>query len=236
MKPSLFITTCLAILFTTHHSKGQEALTVGNYMLGAGFSLNFSNSDDEGINSNNYNANYFRVAVSSSIGKLIKENLAVGAGFTTSIRTYNTDHRGSRYTSDERFKEYSAGLNIFLRRFWSFNDKLGAFINPSFGYSRTSRDSKKQTFGLNTTYYNELNYNRKSNIFHLGAGAGIYYFFNDHFSVHTTLANINAYKSFSSTDRFDLSDNESTTEKSTANGLYLRLVNNFSSFTISYFF
>ena len=193
-----FFLSCL--LF--HSLLAQDALTIGNRILGGGIS--FSQHETEDLfspRSNIYGdrtSDQFSYSFSPYYGRFYEDLKMVGIRLSVrgiNLERYNMDNTNdSEYLTE--FSEKSFALGGFLRSYFPYSERFGVFIEPGIDLIRSTRLSRSSQNDINTVdesvvLVDQREYEEKTTIARVDTKVGLYLFLLDRLSIETRLAGIN---------------------------------------------
>ncbi|MFT7031874.1 MAG: hypothetical protein ACJA2S_000370 [Cyclobacteriaceae bacterium] len=228
------------IFAVIHTSFCQEFISKGKSFLGGGLNLKISDYSSDLNNGNDTEIDNSLFSFSPYYGKFIKDKLAMGIQLNSYYSNINTDNLNSGVISTNWIrKNTTVVLSFFLRKYYTINEKFGAFIKPSLTYNHGFINEENNSFdssGSKTRFSsNEGNNNSLS----LGASLGLYYFIASKFTLEANLGNIFISKSFTSQKNKNERNGEITNTSSDSNSLDFNFVNQLSFdqlLVITYFF
>ncbi len=241
-----FLALFLALSFL---SAAQDALTLGNRILGGG--ILFSQRDFE----NEYPANTtnglvdeeridkrFRYSFAPYYGRMYEDFRMVGINLSIEGSTFESTFAGDQFESRYEDTSFSFGIGGFLRQYFPYSDKFGAFLQSGINLSRSRLTRKNGSFTIPndiepSIFSTELE--RKAWGGSIYSEVGIYFFVLEQLSIETRLARF-----------FFLYEDQQLEERRVLDGtvrdgdgsdtrLDFNLINNFSFdqiFTINYYF
>ncbi|CAN5195440.1 hypothetical protein BH23BAC1_BH23BAC1_39180 [soil metagenome] len=229
-------TICFKIfLFFISPLFAQEVINAGNFMVGGGIGVEFSNDTrTEDADFNRKSNSFF---FSPYMGKFIQNRLLVGAQlhFGTSTGNYQESY-GSEIFFNERSSN-SFGIGIFLRKYFPLNEKLGAFFQPGIHYRFNNSGHTTNQSSSNVEWLDKEDIN--TNTVFADINLGLYYFLGKRLSIETTLGNLSLERSSSNLEREHIYNDDVSHQKINNNRFGLNLINQLSFdkiFVINYFF
>jgi hypothetical protein len=242
MKNNLIV----AAVFISIQSFGQDALKMGNKIVGGG--LSFSMSDHENDEPYRYDLSreYFQESTSFSFspyyGRFYDDYTMIGLRLNLSSSNYKYERTTDDYIDKFDNESGSIGLGGFLRKYFPANDKFGFFIESGIDLTRGTYNTEDHWLRLqDSTYVLNNHYQRKgtSYIASIDAEGGMYFFLIPRLSIETNFIQFVLSYSDSKNEYEDLIDNRIEEGDGNSTNVRLNLINSFSFdklFTINYYF
>lgn len=228
------------LLNIMHCTLAQEFISKDNSFTGGALDLRISDYSSDLYNGNDSNQDNFLFSFSPYYGKFIKDKLAIGIQLNTSYSNRKTHNLNNGVISSNWInKRTSVGLSFFLRKYYTINEKFGAFVRPSLSYNHGFINEENNSFdssGLKTRFSSNEG---SDNSLSFGASLGLYYFISSRFSLEANLGNVFISKSFTRQKNKNESNGEVTNTSSDSNSLDFNFVNQLSFdqiLVITYFF
>lgn len=236
----------LTLTLLSIQSFAQDALKMGNKIVGGG--LSFSMNDSE--NDRPYNYYYYRTdfrestdfSFSPYYGRLYDDNTMIG------IRL-NINNRRSQYerTSESDFdkgslESSSIGFGGFIRKYFPTTDKFGFFIESGIDISRGTLNSDDQNFNLQDSVFVLVRHNQQKRTSYsasIDAEGGMYFFLIPRLSIETNFLQFILSYSDSNSEYENLIDNQIEEGDGNSANVRFNLINSFSFdkiFTLNYYF
>ena len=237
-----------SILLFSATISGQDALLTGNRILGGGISFSQSDTDDTHLFANSLNPNATRVqenfsySLSPYYGRMYKDFHMVG--IRLNVGGFNAENR-IEDTSFQDFTEVtrrSFGFGGFLRRYITYSDRFGVFIESGLDFEFRDEDTESISVNLTDPQSPIVN-NSQLGFESLGGSLdfeiGLYFFVLNQLSIETRLSRFSlTYSDFKRTRR-NLDVDEFTEGEGNNTSINFNFINNFSFdqiFTINYYF
>lgn len=242
MKKILTIT----ILFFSLQSLAQDALKMGNRVIGGGISFGLSDFDSDRQSSNNSNRSNFSESFNFSFspyyGKFIKKNVMVGLRFNVSIRNAESEQYSINSVGKSANKSNSLGFGGFARKYFSKTDKFGVFVESGLDMSRSALENEGTFSSLDSGTSVLTNHSLSSGTSYrvsIDVEGGLYFFVSSRLSIETSFLQFVCSYQDSKTTSEDIIEN--LIEEATSKGVNINLnfLNQFSFnklFTINYYF
>ncbi|MEM6830290.1 MAG: hypothetical protein AAF551_07220 [Bacteroidota bacterium] len=243
--------TFFTLLFFMHVTLtlfAQGALTTGNRILGGGVSFSQSDTENDELfyrsidpdRSNSSNRSSF--GFSPYYGRLYKDYKMVGVRFNVSGSNskFERIQENYEYTDDTIEKSFSMGG--FVRQYFPYSEKFGAFLESGIDLFRSGRETSFisfNTFGSSSTISENFKRDTKTLGASIDAEIGIYFFILEQLSVETNLARFFISYSDDKITLRDLEMDETLDGEGNSTSINFRFVNNFSFdqiFRLNYYF
>ncbi|MEP4534027.1 MAG: hypothetical protein ABJ004_13140 [Cyclobacteriaceae bacterium] len=241
-KNALILTVLLGIALSK--TTAQDALTLGNHIVGGGISFDLSESDNSRSSYLNGPQSITRESSSFNFspyyGRFIDDYKLLGISLSVGSR-FNQYENDDSYPDTSIDDQINFGAGVFMRRYFTITEKVGVYFQPGANYIRSSRGSESSQYTDSTrlTLSNKFTEKEKSNNISLSAKVGFYFFIFDQLTIETTLGNFVATLTSTTYKRKNDQPDEAYKSKDHNSNLYLNLANSFSFdqlFTVNYYF
>lgn len=242
MKKTIYILCVVAVTMLTHQSKGQNAISKGQSMLGGGLNLSFRDNDSGTSAGNDFSSTSHNKSFSISpyYGRFIKDNLLIGGGLGISVFDSDGSSNAPDFSQESSSNGHGYTIKAFIRKYFPLGEKVGAYLEGSLNYNRHENNRDFSSIDLNT---NEILSERKtdelSDQFSLQGQLGLYYFFSPKFSLETNLLNIVLSRNLQDREQMNVVNQVPNSSSQTTTSFALSLINELSFdkiLTINYFF
>ena len=249
-KTQISLLSALILLFALD-IQAQDALTLGNRIIGGGMSFRLSESDhsdqyNNGINERKNESSSF--SISPYYGRLVEDNKLLGIslsiGSSNSENDYYYGHINNNswiypsvYSDHTKF----IGTGIFIRWYFPVSQRAGIYFQPGANYNYIKEKSDVTYYSDSTRLvvrdlHSDLS---RSHDLSIRAKVGLYFFLFDQLSIETNLGNFVANLQFTNNE-FKRQDVEGVQkDKDKFSNINMNLANSFTFdqlFTINYYF
>lgn len=240
----------IVIIFTaliSFQSLAQDALKMGNKIVGGGLSISLSDYENESPYGSFYSEDYLRESTdftfSPYFGRFYDDYTMVGLRLSLTSNNYEEERNTDNYLSNRDYKSNSIGLGGFLRKYFPATDKFGFFIESGIDVRRGTSTSEDRSFRLDGDSVFVLNrHDFRDNVSYsasIDAEGGMYFFLIPNLSIETNFLQFVLSYTDSKNEYEDLIDNRIEEGEGNSANVRLNLINSFSFdkiFTINYYF
>ncbi|MFK7952714.1 MAG: hypothetical protein AB8B73_07680 [Ekhidna sp.] len=228
-------------------SYSQDALKMGNKIVGGGLSFSLSDYENERPYNFNYYDDYFRESTEFSFspyyGRFYDDYSMLGLRFSLSSSNHEIERTTNSYLDNDDFESNSIGLGGFIRKYFPATEKFGFFLESGIDFRRGTSKSEYRSFELDQDSVFVLNQHdlRRNTSYSasIDAEGGMYFFLIPRLSIETNFIQFVLSYTDSNNEYEDLIDNMIEEGEGNNSNVRLNLINSFSFdkiFTVNYYF
>ncbi|MEM8968680.1 MAG: outer membrane beta-barrel protein [Bacteroidota bacterium] len=205
-------------------------LGTGRSFVGGGLSVTMS--DDENAGNGFTNRRTSRInsfGISPTYGKFFSDRWAYGVSFSVGFSNNEQVVFGDSFSDRSIQKNTTVGLTPFLRRFLPLTERFGAYVQPQLSYAYRDGSSENSFRDTNSPENDQTRtFDIREHRVSLGMQAGLYYFVTQHFSVETSLLDLNFSYNSSNRERVDPNAQPGGNDQLSNTTLQVNLINQIS--------